>query len=90
MPQTVSDEQKTLGDIEVEHKLAQIQRHERSLSESMRVAMQKHIREKITSERIGSVQRVLVQMGAVIAAIFLVYIIFWRISGGYPLEGFFR
>lgn len=85
-----SDEQKTLGDLEAEDRIEQIHRREHSLEKSMRDALHRSIREKITSERITSIQRVFAQMSAIIAAIFLVYIIFWWISGGYPIEGFFK
>lgn len=82
------DERKTLGDIEAEHRIAQIHRREQSFEQSMQEALRRSIREKITRERMASMQRIFTQMSAVIVAIFLVYILFWWISGGYPLEGF--
>ena len=85
-----SGEQKTLGDIEVEDRIAQIHGREHSLEKSTQEALRKGIREQLYEEQITSTWKILVQMGAVIAAIFLVYIIFWWLSGGYPLEGFLR
>ena len=84
MLHAVGNEQKTLGDLEAEDRIAQIHRHEYSLAKSMREALRRNIREKITSERVASIQKVFAQMSAVIGAIFLVYILFWWISGGYP------
>ncbi|MBI2034486.1 MAG: hypothetical protein HYT11_02010 [Candidatus Levybacteria bacterium] len=90
MAHAASGEQKTLGDLETEDRIAQIHRREHSLQKSMREALHRSIREKITKERVASVQKVFAQMSAIIGAIFLVYIIFWWISGGYPIEGFFK
>ncbi len=79
----VHGEQKTLGDIEQEDRLNQIHRREHSLGESMQEALHKGIREQIYSERATSIKGVLVQIGVVAVAIFLVYITFWWITGEY-------
>lgn len=86
----ISIEQKTLGDIEVEHKLKDIQKRQHFLERLMQAALRRKIRDKIREEHVISIEKVFVQMGAIIFAAFLVYIIFWRFSGGFPLEGFFK